>query len=198
MAYYADEEQFQELQEVPLEHQLEERLVEELEHHVQDSVNWALIKALKPFTQSLTNFGRKELVGEGSQQTRSQTYEFFEVSGLPMQLTVGSSSAEMLAQIAASVLRDHEYGGFDKSTRSYFGRRPDFITSSTTAGEVSRQRYLCLNVSAAITSARGARKLSASGHKGELLARDSGRPRTLPSTKVMARPKVMAPFYGNR
>ncbi|KAJ1211951.1 hypothetical protein NDU88_007299 [Pleurodeles waltl] len=40
MAYYAnDEEQYQELQEMPIEHQMEERLVEALGHHVQDSVN---------------------------------------------------------------------------------------------------------------------------------------------------------------
>ncbi|KAJ1083469.1 hypothetical protein NDU88_003628 [Pleurodeles waltl] len=73
MAYYVDEEeQCQELQEVPVEHQMEERLVEALGHHVHDSMNWALIWALKPFTQPLTNFGRREFLGEVSQQTRLQ------------------------------------------------------------------------------------------------------------------------------
>ncbi|KAJ1139079.1 hypothetical protein NDU88_005456 [Pleurodeles waltl] len=38
MAYYAnDEEQYEELQKMPLEHQMEERLVEAQGHHVQDS-----------------------------------------------------------------------------------------------------------------------------------------------------------------
>ncbi|KAJ1087267.1 hypothetical protein NDU88_000447 [Pleurodeles waltl] len=37
MAYYAnDDEQYQELQEMPLEHQMEEKLVEALGHRVQD------------------------------------------------------------------------------------------------------------------------------------------------------------------
>ncbi|KAJ1169291.1 hypothetical protein NDU88_001184 [Pleurodeles waltl] len=44
---------FQEEEEVPFEHHMEERLVQALGHHVQDSVNQALIKALKAFTQPL-------------------------------------------------------------------------------------------------------------------------------------------------
>ncbi|KAJ1167313.1 hypothetical protein NDU88_007705 [Pleurodeles waltl] len=113
MAYYAnDEEQCEELQEMPLEHQMEERLVEALGHHVQDSVNWALIQALKPFTQPLTNFVKREFLGESSQQPRLQSGEPKENVGLPLQLSGGSSSAEILAQMATSVLRDHAYGGF--------------------------------------------------------------------------------------
>ncbi|KAJ1184984.1 hypothetical protein NDU88_001780 [Pleurodeles waltl] len=113
MAYYAnEEEQYQELQEMPLEHQMEERLVEALGHHVQDSVNWELIQALKPFTQPLTNFAKREFLGERSQQHRLQTGEPKENVGLPLQRSGGSSSAEILAQMAASVLCDHAYGGF--------------------------------------------------------------------------------------
>ncbi|KAJ1162734.1 hypothetical protein NDU88_003200 [Pleurodeles waltl] len=113
MAYNANEdEQYQELQEMPLEHQMEERLVEALGHHVQDSVNWALIQALKPFTQPLTNFAKREFLGESSQQHRLQTGEPKEASGLSLQRSGGSSSADILPQMAASVLRDHAYGGF--------------------------------------------------------------------------------------
>ncbi|KAJ1080117.1 hypothetical protein NDU88_000338 [Pleurodeles waltl] len=107
-----EEEQYQELQEMPIEHQMEERLVEALGHHVQDSVNWALIQALKPFTQPLANFGRREFLGEGSQQPRLQSGNSREVSGLSLQHSGGSSSAEIRAQMSASVLHDHEYGGF--------------------------------------------------------------------------------------
>ncbi|KAJ1108136.1 hypothetical protein NDU88_005518 [Pleurodeles waltl] len=124
MVYYTDEEeQYQELQEVPAEHQGEERLVEALGHHVQDSVNWALIRALKPFTQPMTNFGRRELLGEGSQQACSHIYEPLEVSGLPLQRSGGSSSAEILAQMAASVLHDHEYRENVLISRSPTARR---------------------------------------------------------------------------
>ncbi|KAJ1131628.1 hypothetical protein NDU88_009963 [Pleurodeles waltl] len=113
MVYYAnDNEQYQELQKMPLEHQMEERLVVALGHHVQDSVNWALIQALKPFTQPLTNFAKREFLGESSQQPRLQPGEPKENLGLPLQCSGGSSSAEILAQMAASVLRDHAYGGF--------------------------------------------------------------------------------------
>ncbi|KAJ1173265.1 hypothetical protein NDU88_005102 [Pleurodeles waltl] len=74
MAYYAnDDEQYGELQEIPSEHEMEERLVEALGYHVQDSVNWALIQALKPFTQPLSNFAKREFLGESSQQPRLQS-----------------------------------------------------------------------------------------------------------------------------
>ncbi|KAJ1086463.1 hypothetical protein NDU88_006580 [Pleurodeles waltl] len=107
MAYYADgDEQYQELQEIPVQQQMAERLVEALGYLVQDSVNWALIQALKP----LTNFGRREFLGEGSQQPRSHSGDSRGASGLSLQRAGGSSSAEILAQMAASVLRDHEYG----------------------------------------------------------------------------------------
>ncbi|KAJ1169609.1 hypothetical protein NDU88_001500 [Pleurodeles waltl] len=76
-------------------------------------MNWALIKALKSFTQPLTNFGRRELLGEGSQPARSQSHDSKEVPNLQLQRAGGSSSGEILAQMKASVLRDHEYGGFN-------------------------------------------------------------------------------------
>ncbi|KAJ1195307.1 hypothetical protein NDU88_004588 [Pleurodeles waltl] len=111
MAYYAEEEeQYEQLQENPSEHHMEERLVEALGFHVQDSVNWALIQALKPFTQPLSNFARREFLGEGS-QPRRQTGESGEVLDLNVQRSGGTSSAEILSQMATSVLREHAYGG---------------------------------------------------------------------------------------
>ncbi|KAJ1147258.1 hypothetical protein NDU88_000139 [Pleurodeles waltl] len=117
MAYYAnnDDEQYGELQEIPSEQQMEERLVEALGHHVQDSVNWALIQALKPFTQPLSNFAKRKFLGESSQQPRLQSGDPGETMGLHLQRSGGSSSAEILSQMATSVLRDHAYGGLPPS-----------------------------------------------------------------------------------
>ncbi|KAJ1098695.1 hypothetical protein NDU88_003802 [Pleurodeles waltl] len=131
MAYHTDEEeQFQELQDVPIEHQMEERLVETLGHHVQDSMNWVLIQALKPFTQTLANFGRREFLDEGSQQPRLQAGESREVSGLSLQCSGGSSSAEILAQMAALVLRYYEYGGFPPQETSNIFPKSSFSQAS--------------------------------------------------------------------
>ncbi|KAJ1169169.1 hypothetical protein NDU88_001076 [Pleurodeles waltl] len=64
MAYYAAEDDYyQDTPEVPTEKQMEARLVEPLGHHVQVSVNQALIKALKLFAQPLIRFGQRELLG---------------------------------------------------------------------------------------------------------------------------------------
>ncbi|KAJ1137305.1 hypothetical protein NDU88_003717 [Pleurodeles waltl] len=73
MAYYAEEDEYvQDLPEIAEEQHMEERLVEALDYHVQDSVNQALIKALKPFTKSLTRFGQRELQGRSLPDTGSQ------------------------------------------------------------------------------------------------------------------------------
>ncbi|KAJ1133752.1 hypothetical protein NDU88_000228 [Pleurodeles waltl] len=136
MAYYADEdEQFQELQEIPVEQQMEERLVEALGYHVQDSVNWALIQALKPFTKPLTNFGRREFLGESSQQPRLHSGDPRGISGLSLQRPGGSSSAEILAQMAASVLRDHEYGAPSPQEASFPSTQAGFHESSSSKSE---------------------------------------------------------------
>ncbi|KAJ1084538.1 hypothetical protein NDU88_004685 [Pleurodeles waltl] len=116
MAYYAnDDEQYDELQVMPAEHQMEERLVKALGHHVQDSVNWALIQALKPFTQPLLNFAKREFLGKNSQQPRLQSGDSGETMALHLQRSNSSSSAEILLQMATSVLRDHAYGGFPQT-----------------------------------------------------------------------------------
>lgn len=96
MAYYAKEADqwayadYGGYEEVPVEHQLEEQLVEALDHHVEGSVNRALIKALQPYAEPLKNYGMRQ-----------------------MQAALGTtprhSSAESLAQVA-SVL-DHGFYG---------------------------------------------------------------------------------------
>ncbi|KAJ1211575.1 hypothetical protein NDU88_006933 [Pleurodeles waltl] len=112
MAYYADEEeQYQELQEVAVEHQMEERLVEALGHHVLDSVNWALIQALKPFTQPLANFGRREFLGEGSQQPRLQAVD--KVADTP---ELDPSMATFLRKFAKDPKK-----GLDRAWQQYTG-----------------------------------------------------------------------------
>ncbi|KAJ1162303.1 hypothetical protein NDU88_002771 [Pleurodeles waltl] len=63
IAYYAEEDEYyQELPVVPYEYQMEEILVEALGDNVQDSINQALIKALKPFTQPLMRFRQQGYV----------------------------------------------------------------------------------------------------------------------------------------
>ncbi|KAJ1128613.1 hypothetical protein NDU88_006989 [Pleurodeles waltl] len=111
MAYYAEEDEYEhDLPEIAEEQHTEERLVEALDYHVQDSVNQALIKALKPFTKSLTRFGQHELQGRSLPDTGSQPGQNSNM-GFPRQASKGpSSSAEILAHMAASVLQDHEYG----------------------------------------------------------------------------------------
>ncbi|KAJ1207107.1 hypothetical protein NDU88_002499 [Pleurodeles waltl] len=63
MAYYAGEDDYYQEQPDNMNDHMEERLVEALSYHVQDSVNQALINALKPFAQPLKHFGQQELMG---------------------------------------------------------------------------------------------------------------------------------------
>ncbi|KAJ1136885.1 hypothetical protein NDU88_003299 [Pleurodeles waltl] len=57
MAQFRDEEQYGEYDAGHYDHHMEERLVEVLDFHVQDSVNKALVKALRPFAQPIFKFG---------------------------------------------------------------------------------------------------------------------------------------------
>ncbi|KAJ1171584.1 hypothetical protein NDU88_003445 [Pleurodeles waltl] len=113
MAYNAEEDEYdQDLPEVADDQHMEERFVEALGYHLQDSVNQALIKALKPFTQPLARFGyrglkERPLIESGSHLGQSI------YGGFPRRASQGpASSAEILAQMAASVIKDHEYGSF--------------------------------------------------------------------------------------
>ncbi|KAJ1142771.1 hypothetical protein NDU88_009084 [Pleurodeles waltl] len=113
MAYYAEEDEYyQDLPEVTDEHHMEERLVEALGYHVKDSVNQALIKALKPYTQPPVRFGQHEWRGYSLPESGSQQDQPSEVGFARGALKGPASSADILAQMAASVIKDHEYGSF--------------------------------------------------------------------------------------
>ncbi|KAJ1215562.1 hypothetical protein NDU88_003170 [Pleurodeles waltl] len=107
MAYYAEEEEFYQVEvEEPCENHMEERLVLALDHHVQVSVNQALIKALKPFTQPLVHFGQRELMGRPSDDRITDNPDVNRTQRVPRGLR---SLTEILSQMASSILRDHEY-----------------------------------------------------------------------------------------
>ncbi|KAJ1164807.1 hypothetical protein NDU88_005241 [Pleurodeles waltl] len=115
MAYYAEEDElYQEEAEVPSEHQMEMRLVQALGHQVQDFVNQTLIKGLKPFTQPLVRYGQRELMGCQPVEPLHRESISDEAKFVSRASGGHFSSAEILAEIltqmAASVLKDHEYG----------------------------------------------------------------------------------------
>ncbi|KAJ1176781.1 hypothetical protein NDU88_002048 [Pleurodeles waltl] len=88
---------------------MEDRLVEALDFHVQDSVNKALVKALRPFAQPILNFGFRCFGASSGNPT-------------PVEVNVnepGPLSNDLLDQTVNTVLGDHEYGAFkDRSTPS--------------------------------------------------------------------------------
>ncbi|KAJ1110789.1 hypothetical protein NDU88_008135 [Pleurodeles waltl] len=101
-----------EFPEVNEEHHMEERLFEALGNYVQDLVNQALIKSLKPFSQLLMRYGHRELRGWTPISNASKD-DLTSDLGFTQRASLGpASSAEILAQMAASVLKDHEYGSF--------------------------------------------------------------------------------------
>ncbi|KAJ1172709.1 hypothetical protein NDU88_004553 [Pleurodeles waltl] len=126
MAYYAEEAEYEQgLPEIAEEQHMEERLVEDLDFHVEDSVNQALIKALKPFTKSLPRFGQRELQGRSLPDTGSQPDHNTNM-GFPRRASKGpASSAEILAHMAASVLQDHKYGSLPNPET---GMEPSMLT----------------------------------------------------------------------
>ncbi|KAJ1110560.1 hypothetical protein NDU88_007910 [Pleurodeles waltl] len=81
---------------------MEERLVEALEYHVQDSVNKALVKAMRPFAQPIFNFGRRRF-DAGSGNPTPNEVEINEP---------GRSELDPFERTINSVLNDHEYGAF--------------------------------------------------------------------------------------
>ncbi|KAJ1169167.1 hypothetical protein NDU88_001073 [Pleurodeles waltl] len=111
MAYYTvEDDYYQDTPEVPTEQQMEARLVEALGHHVHGSVNQALIKALKPFAQPLMRFGERELLERSPSENEIRDDQILDM-GVYQRFPMGhASSAEILAHMAASVLKDHKYG----------------------------------------------------------------------------------------
>ncbi|KAJ1140975.1 hypothetical protein NDU88_007312 [Pleurodeles waltl] len=83
-------------------HQMEERLVEALDFHAQDSANRALVKALRLFAQPIFNFGRRRF-GAGSGNPTPNEVEINEP---------GRSDSDHFENTINAVLQDHEYGAF--------------------------------------------------------------------------------------
>ncbi|KAJ1092843.1 hypothetical protein NDU88_005953 [Pleurodeles waltl] len=108
MAHYAEDDFYQQEPEEPYDNQMEERLVQALGHHVKDSVNQVLIKALKPFTQPLVHYGQRELMS-GPSHARVPDSMTADMSRTLKGSGGPKSSAEILYQMASSDLRDHEY-----------------------------------------------------------------------------------------
>ncbi|KAJ1176156.1 hypothetical protein NDU88_001439 [Pleurodeles waltl] len=102
MAQYMDDDQYGEYDAGHYDQHMEERLVEALDFHVQDSVNKALVKALRPFPQPIFNFGVRRF-GTGSGNPTPVEGNINEP---------GPSSNDLLNQTANTVLSDHEYGAF--------------------------------------------------------------------------------------
>ncbi|KAJ1088985.1 hypothetical protein NDU88_002139 [Pleurodeles waltl] len=133
MAYYAGEDDFYQDQPDFTDEHMEERLVEALGYHVQDSVNQALINALKPFAQLLRRFGQRELRG-------SLLEAGLQPDQLPdLALSQGAlkrplSSADTLANMAASVMQEHSYDIYSSLDTSEGNRetsaKPDDLSSS--------------------------------------------------------------------
>ncbi|KAJ1207762.1 hypothetical protein NDU88_003152 [Pleurodeles waltl] len=132
MAYYAKEDEYYQgfLEETEDQHR-EERLVEALGFHVQDSVNQALIKALKPSTVSLRRYGQRELRGRTPNLNVSGE-ELTPDLGLAQRASVGPSSSEIFALMAFSVLKDHDYEPFALLGRAGLtsGRSPIALNAS--------------------------------------------------------------------
>ncbi|KAJ1100730.1 hypothetical protein NDU88_005811 [Pleurodeles waltl] len=106
---------------------MEERLVEAFDFHVQDSVNRALVKALRLFTQPIFNFGRRRF-GAGSGNPTPNEVEINEP---------GRSDTDPFEHTINAVLNDHEYGTFfyQSSDPTPQSGRNSSGTSSTSVSE---------------------------------------------------------------
>ncbi|KAJ1178343.1 hypothetical protein NDU88_003589 [Pleurodeles waltl] len=109
MAYYAGEDDYYQEQPDNMNEHMEERLVEALGYHVQDSMNQALINAFKPFAQPLRRFGQRELKGRPLFDAGSQPEQLSDLGPCQGALKRPLSSADILANMAASVMQDHGY-----------------------------------------------------------------------------------------
>ncbi|KAJ1152729.1 hypothetical protein NDU88_005504 [Pleurodeles waltl] len=109
MAYYAGEDDFYQEHPDTMDNHMEERLVEVLGYHVQDSVTQTLINALKPFAQPLRRFGQRELRGRPLLDAGSQPDQLPDLGITQGALKRPLSSTDVLANMAASVMQDHGY-----------------------------------------------------------------------------------------
>ncbi|KAJ1163875.1 hypothetical protein NDU88_004327 [Pleurodeles waltl] len=135
MAYYAGEDDYYQDHPDTMDDHMEERLVEALGYHVQDSVNQALINALKPFAQPLRRFGQRELRGCPLFDAGSQPDQLSVLGSSQGALKRPLSSADIVANMAASVMQDHGYDVYSSLDTSDTGRkasfRPEGLSSSS-------------------------------------------------------------------
>ncbi|KAJ1159553.1 hypothetical protein NDU88_000060 [Pleurodeles waltl] len=96
---------------------MEECLVEALDFHFQDSVNKALVKALRPFVQPIFNFGVSRF-GAGS--------------GKPtlVEASINEPLHDPLEQSVSAILNDQEYEAFNSHKAT-----PSFQTTLNTSDE---------------------------------------------------------------
>ncbi|KAJ1083758.1 hypothetical protein NDU88_003913 [Pleurodeles waltl] len=134
MAYYAGEDDFYQDQPDFTDDHMEERLVEALGYHVLDSVNQALINMLKPFAQPLRRYGQRELRGHPLMDAGSQSDQLPDLAMSEGALKRPLSSADILANMAASVMQDQGYDVYSSLDTSEGSRetsaRPDGLSSS--------------------------------------------------------------------
>ncbi|KAJ1142868.1 hypothetical protein NDU88_009181 [Pleurodeles waltl] len=134
MAYYAGEDDFYQDQPDFTDEHMEERLVEALGYHVQDSVNQALINALKPFAHPLRRFGQRELRSRPLVEAGSQPDQIPDLALSQEALKRPLSSADILANMAASVMQDNGNDVYSSLDTSEGNReslaRPDDLSSS--------------------------------------------------------------------
>ncbi|XP_078534999.1 uncharacterized protein LOC144821637 [Lissotriton helveticus] len=102
-----------------MSHQLEENLVEALDCQVQGSVNKALIKALKPFTKPLQKYGKRKFKSARKGDT-------------------STPSAQVLAQMARNVIRDH--GSMANCTSGDSSPSPPDTSDSEVESVASRKK----------------------------------------------------------
>ncbi|KAJ1204306.1 hypothetical protein NDU88_008085 [Pleurodeles waltl] len=134
MPYYAGEDDFYQDQPNFTDDHMKERLVEALCYHFQDSVNQALFHALKPFAQPLRRFGQRELRGRPVFEAGSQPDQLPYLALSQGSLKRPLLSADILANMAASVMQDHGYDIYSSLDTSEGSRetsaKPDGLSSS--------------------------------------------------------------------
>ncbi|KAJ1159048.1 hypothetical protein NDU88_011718 [Pleurodeles waltl] len=106
---YPDDDQYGAYDAGQYDQHMEERLVEALDFHIQDSVNKALVKALRPFAQPIFNFGGR-CFGAGSGDPTLAEFNINEAGR--------SSSYDPLEQSINAILNDHEYEAFKNHSKT--------------------------------------------------------------------------------
>ncbi|KAJ1120504.1 hypothetical protein NDU88_008669 [Pleurodeles waltl] len=130
---YPDEDQYGEYEAGHYDQHMEERLVEASDFHVQDLVNKALVKAVRPFAQPNFNY---------------EVMRFGAGSGNPTPVEVnninepGWSSYDPVEETISVVLNDHKYDAFrsHKTTNSFKNLQNTTDKSNSSDSDVDSTR----------------------------------------------------------